>query len=106
MKRKRLLVKILPFLKNKYFITLFAALIWLLFFDRNDIIKQYQLTKKVNELETEKEYFQREIDKNRADLHELKTNKANLEKFAREKYLMKKDEEDIFVIVEKESNNN
>ena len=56
----------------------------------------------LNKLEEEREFYQGEIKQIRADLKELKTNPKTLEKFAREKYLMKKDEEEIFVIVEGE----
>lgn len=56
----------------------------------------------LNKLEEEKEFYQDEIKQIRADLKELKTNPKTLEKFAREKYLMKKDNEELFVIVEEE----
>jgi cell division protein FtsB len=64
---------------------------------------QVELTQKLNQLEEEKRFYKTAIEKNRSALHELKSNPANLEKFAREKYLMKKDNEDIFVIVEEHS---
>lgn len=76
---------------------------WLFLFDRNDIFSQIELRQKLSELEAEKNYYLEEIGKNKKDLIELKTNKSNLEKFAREKYLMKRDKEDIFVIVRKNS---
>jgi cell division protein FtsB len=57
------------------------------------------LRQKLRSLETEKKYYINEIAQNKKDLLELRTNPANLEKFAREKYLMKKENEDIFVIV-------
>ena len=56
----------------------------------------------LQKLEDEKEFYQEEIKQIRADLEELKTDPATLEKFAREKYLMKKDNEELFVIVEEE----
>ena len=73
--------------------------IWLLFFDKNDLQSQLQLNRKLSELETEKKYYLDEISRTRSDMQELKTNPKNLEKFAREKYLMKKENEDVFVIV-------
>jgi hypothetical protein len=54
-------------------------------------------------LETEKAFYQGKIVKDSTDLYELKTNDKNLEKFARENYMMKKDNEDIFVIVEEDA---
>ena len=69
------------------------------FFDRDDLLSQYRLTQKLKQLRTERNYYQEEIKKSKNDMNELHTNPANLEKFAREKYLMKKDNEEIFVIV-------
>jgi cell division protein FtsB len=96
-----MLNKVIRFLKNKYLLTLSFMVVWLFFFDHNDIFSQIELRKKLVDLETEKNYYIVEIEKNKTGLLELKTNKNNLEKFAREKYLMKRDREDIFVIVRK-----
>ena len=68
----------------------------------NDLISQSQLTDKLKDLENEKQYYAGEIAKNKKEIEELRTNTASLEKFAREKYLMKKDNEDVFVIVKGE----
>jgi cell division protein FtsB len=86
-------------LRNKYFITITALVVWLLFFDKNDVFTQYDLIQKCHKLEKEKEYYQKEIENNRFNLQELKTNKKSLETFARETYLMKKENEDVFVFV-------
>jgi cell division protein FtsB len=90
---------VLKLLKNKFFITIVALLVWLTFFDKNDVFTQYELIQKCRKLEKEKEYYITEIEENRRNLEELKTNKKSLETFAREKYLMKKDNEDVFVFV-------
>jgi cell division protein FtsB len=87
-------------LKNKYLITLIALSAWVLFFDKNDLKTQIDLRKDVQKLEEERNYFAREIAQITADMHDLCTNPKTLEKFAREKYLMKRDNEDIFKIVE------
>lgn len=89
---------------NKYLITLALLMSWLLFFDKNDIMSQVQLTRKLDQLNNEKKYYRQEVEKNKADLNELKTNPHNLEKFARENYMMKKDNEDVFVIVQEKQN--
>ncbi len=98
-----------PILKNKYFLTFLAFVVWVAFFDRNDFYSQYTSRQKLNKLIEDKMYYENEIIKNRKDLYHLTTNPKNLEKFAREKYLMKKDNEDIFVFVqekqEKEAKN-
>ena len=98
--KKRDKKKLIAILKNKYLLTFLGLSVWITFFDKNDVISQVQLTHKINQLEEEKKYFVEEIEKNRSDLTELKTNPKNLEKYAREKYLMKRNNEDIFVIVE------
>ncbi len=96
-----MLKKVFNFIKNKYFITILGLAVWVTFFDRYDMIEQYQSRQKLKHLETDRGYFKDEIKKNQKDIQELQTNAVSLEKFAREKYLMKKDDEDIFVIIDK-----
>jgi len=74
--------------------------VWLLVFDRNNLIDRYKYHIELKKLEAEKEYYLNRIDEDSKKLNELKTNDANLEKFAREQYLMKKPNEDIYLIVE------
>jgi len=95
--------RLISLLKNKYFITSIAFLVWMLFFDRNDIIAQFDYRNDVLKLKNEKEFYVKEIAQVEKDLTELTTDQQKLEKFAREKYMMKKDNEDVFVIVEEES---
>ncbi len=92
---------LLKIVKNKYLLTIIGLSVWLCFFDRNDLFTQLEMKRKVNKLEGEKQYYQNEISNNKNELVELQTNSKNLEKFAREKYLMKRDNEDVFVIVRK-----
>lgn len=91
---------LLPHLKNKYVIAILAFLVWMLFFDRNNFINQVRLVNTLNNLNDQKEFYQWEIKKDSAELHRLKTDTASLEKFAREKYLMKKENEDIYLIID------
>lgn len=86
--------------KNKYYISIIVFVVWIAFFDRNDFISQYTYNQKLKQLKRDKEYFLTEIEKDKKNLDELISNAQNLEKFAREKYLMKKDNEDIFILVE------
>ncbi len=88
-------------LRNKYFLTTLAIIAWLLFFDKNDVFTQLDLIKKCKKLEKERDYYLSEIQSNKVSLNELVTNKKSLETFAREKYLMKRDNEDVFVFVTK-----
>ncbi len=98
-------MKILYLFKNKYLIAILSFIAWLTFFDRNDFFSQYEYQKKLYALELDRKYYLDEIIKNRTDMVELMTNPKNLEKFAREKYLMKKENEDVFVIIDQNNSN-
>ena len=74
-------------------------MIWMFFFDKNDIIAQYEFKSQVDKLQEEKYFYVKEIETVKKDLNELNSNFNTAEKFAREKYFMKKDNEDVFVIV-------
>lgn len=74
-----------------------AFVIWVAFFDQHNLISQIELRAELYQLNTDKEYYQAEIIRIREDLDELLSNNDKLEKFAREKYFMKKKNEEIFV---------
>jgi cell division protein FtsB len=93
--------KVLKAIKNKYLLTVVGLGVWLAFFDRNDIVTQYDLKQQVNKLEKERDYYVKEIAVNKQNIEELHTNQKSLEKFARESYHMKRDNEEVFVIVRK-----
>jgi cell division protein FtsB len=95
-----LLSRYLPYLKNKYLLTTIGAIIWLGFFDRNDFITTWTYSQKLQALRKEKLYYEEEIKKNKDGLNDLMTNRNTLEKYAREKYYMKKDNEEIFVLIQ------
>jgi len=88
----------LKILKNKYFITISFFVVWMSFFDTKDwgLIRERQIKLKSLEL-SEKEMAKLILD-TRAELDMLKTSAESVEKYAREKYLMKKDNEDIFLV--------
>jgi len=90
----------LNLLKNKYVLAVVVLTVWMLFFDQNNLIDRVVNMRKYQQLKKDKEYYQTKIEEDRKKLLELRTNRENLEKFAREQYLMKKDNEDIFVIEE------
>ncbi len=95
--------KIPNWLKNKYAITIAIFIIWLAFFDQNNFLVQYDFKNELKTLEQDKAFYLEEIKKTKTELNELTTNPVTLEKFAREKYLMKKDNEEVFVFeLEKE----
>lgn len=92
--------KLPGFLRNGYFIFTVCFLLWMTFVDSNDIRTQVRLTNKLQELEQEKVFYQEKIKEVKKDRKELLSDDELLEKFAREKYLMKKPTEDVYVIVD------
>lgn len=88
------------FTKNFYFIAGCAFAFWMLFIDANDIITQIKTKTKLNTLRKEKVFFEEKIKEAEIEKEQLFTNDHMLEKFAREKYFMRKDKEDLYVIVE------
>ncbi|MBK7182585.1 MAG: septum formation initiator family protein [Bacteroidetes bacterium] len=94
--------KIFNIIRNKYLLTIIGLVVWIVFFDKNDLKTQLKLRDDVKKLQEERNYYAAEIKQITSDISELNTNPETLEKFAREKYLMKKDNEDVFVIVEEE----
>jgi cell division protein DivIC len=95
---KRFWYSILPLLKNKYTLTLIIFLGWVTFFDQNNLVDRMKNLNQLHQLEKDQVYYSKKIAADSTRYWELKTNKENLEKFAREMYLMKKDNEDIFII--------
>ncbi|TKC07165.1 FtsB family cell division protein [Pedobacter frigoris] len=91
--------RLLELISNKYFLSVATFVVWMLFFDKNDVIAQYEYRSEVNKLQEEKDFYTKEIATVKKDLNELNTNLNTAEKFAREKYFMKKDNEDVFVII-------
>jgi len=82
--------------------TFIVFIVWLSFFDQNNWIAQMQYQFELNKLDNEREFYEEEIKIVTQDLKELQTNPKSLEKFAREKYLMKKDNEEVFVLIEED----
>lgn len=85
------------FLLNKYVIVSLFFVIWMLFLDNYSYLDHRILNKEINELEDNKTYYQDEIRKDKNQIKKL-SNPAQIEKYAREKYYMKKDSEDIYII--------
>jgi len=85
-----------PF-KNLYILIFSGFVVWMLFFDTNSWLTHRGLNSDIDDLETEKEYYKNEIDKDKKAIKELSTEEG-IEKLAREKYYMKKDNEEIYII--------
>ncbi|NER10836.1 Cell division protein FtsB [Muriicola jejuensis] len=82
---------------NLYVVVLTAFVVWMVFFDTNSLLIHRELQKQINDLEKQKEFLKSEIEKDRKTL-ELLSDPEELEKFAREKYYLKKKEEEIYLI--------
>lgn len=100
MKISDLPVKVLKVFTNKYLIAFALFVVWVVFFDDNNLMQHRQNLKELAQLEEQVNFYKQKIKADKQKLHELQTNDANLEKFAREQFLMKKADEDVFVIVE------
>ena len=85
---------------NKYLVAGAAFVVFLVFFDDRDVVSNFRHQQELNQLEQSKGYYQAEIAKTKQELKQLRTDAALLEKYAREKYLMKRDNEDIFLVRE------
>jgi cell division protein DivIC len=88
------------YVKNKFFITIVAFVVWIVFFDQNNLIDRVKNMRELNKMYRDIEYYKVQIRTDSLKARELLGNDENLEKFAREEYLMKKDNEDVFIIVE------
>lgn len=99
MKNRRKINKqsIIGFLTNKYSITILVFVLYLAFFQQNNWLEQHKFKQKQKQLQSEIEFYQKEISTIDKQTNDLLNNKTALEKFAREKYLMKKDNEIIIV---------
>ena len=92
--------KVPPIFRNFYFVALAIFFGWMLLLDSNNLVARYRLGAKLGALEDEKAYYEEKIKEVQKDRSELFGDKQSIEKFAREKYLMKKESEDIYIIVE------
>lgn len=86
------------FLKSFFFIFSLGFLIWMFLLDANDLPSQFRRNSDIRQLEQEKAFFEEEIKRVETEREELLTNDDLLEKFARERYLMKKPSEDVYVL--------
>lgn len=96
MKTLRILVYII---RNKYIVASVVFFTWVFVFDKSNLLSQIDLTRKLYQLKDDKKYYMEQIRKDKIETNELLTNPEYIEKFARERYLMKKDSEDIFLII-------
>jgi cell division protein DivIC len=91
--------KVPPILRNKYILTILIFFVWILFLDSNNLISRIGDMRELHRLRNDREYLQNKVETDKKKINELKTDNHNLEKFAREQYLMKKPGEDIFIVL-------
>jgi len=89
--------KVFRFLSNKYVIVLVLFIVWMGFFDENSFLNQRELDEEIDKLENANEYYKKQIDADQNIIDNL-NDPDSLEKYAREEYKMKRDNEDIFII--------
>jgi|TARA_Y100000746_G_C15440685_1_gene422710 cell division protein FtsB len=89
--------KLFRFFKSTYSIIIILFIIWMIFFDSNSIIVHNELNHDIGKLNEQKMYYINEINKDNKELDLIQSD-TGLEKYAREKLFMKKDNEDIFII--------
>jgi len=80
---------------NKYMLSMILFVAWISFFDKNNLVIQYKLNQKLERLDSEKESYEQKLD---VALREKKDLKNNKERYAREKYFAKKDNEEVYII--------
>jgi cell division protein FtsB len=93
--------KTTSYLKNKYVIIIFLFIVWIIFFDNYNLIRQSKIKKEIKQLEENKSFYTKEIKKDSTEYHELLNSDEKKEKFAREKFLMRKENEDVYIIRKK-----
>jgi len=91
----------LKVIRNKYLLVFSIFILWLIFLDNNNLLVRKKLLNEAKQLEIDCEYYRHRIIKDSARLSELLKDSESLEKFAREQYLMKRDNEEIFIIMDK-----
>lgn len=94
-----MLKKLPPIFRNFYVLTISGFIVWMIFFDVNDLVNQYFTVRKLDDLEEEKLFYAQKAEEVTKEREEVLSKPHLLEKYAREKYLMKKKTEDVYVVV-------
>ncbi len=92
--------RIPSWIRNKYLLAFIAVLVWLLFFDTHNFMQQWRMQRQLKELRIERDFYRQEVLRDSIAIEELKGDPDALERFAREKYLMKREGEDVYILIE------
>ena len=98
---KALFLRLPAIFRNVFFLTGVLFAVWMLFFDENNMMVQYNRRHELAQLRKKSNYYKQQIYNVNQQFDELTSNTGSQEKFARENYMMKKDSEDVFIIVER-----
>ena len=96
--------KILPILINRYFLVSVGFIVWMLFFDQRDYFQQKASAEELNKLETSAKYYNDEINNTKRQLDNLQNNGTSIEKFARERYFLKREGEEVYIFEDTSAN--
>ncbi len=91
---------LLSFAQNKYILVLVIAALWLIFFDKYSIVSQKKMAKSIERLKLDKAFYIQGAEDTDYEIEKLTTDPAELEKYAREKYWLKRKNEDLFIITD------
>lgn len=94
------MVRFISLAKNKFLIAGIAFICWMVFFDRYDLPTQYGFQQEKSKLEHERDFYTTEVSTIEKSIKDVQYNQSEIQRIAREKYKMKKDNEDVFVIME------
>ncbi|MEI7471873.1 MAG: FtsB family cell division protein [Ferruginibacter sp.] len=95
---KRGFIRFARIFRSKYLLAGIGFFVWMLFFDKNDFFQQYERIQYVRELSKNEQHQAKQIAETKKELDFLITNAQTIEKYARERYMMKKDNEDLFIL--------
>lgn len=88
-------------LRNKYVIALVLFLLWITFFDQNNLVQHRRNKQRLKALKEQQDYYRVKIEEDHLKMEELRSGEDNLEKYAREQFNMTRSDEDLFLVVEK-----
>ena len=89
--------KIIPFVANRYSLAVLAFIVWMLFFDQRDFFTQRDRAAELKKLEQAKAFYEKEISTTQEQLNNLQSNPGAVEKYARERYLLRRDGEEVYL---------
>jgi cell division protein FtsB len=89
--------KIMPYVANRYFVVSIGFVVWMLFFDQRDFFQQRERAAELKKVEDAKKYYQKEIEYTQKQLNNIQNNKSAIEKYARERYLLRREGEELYL---------